>query len=144
MQWLNILYMLPMFDSYLFFSVRSMLLLRTQRRRWRIFHCMGLFIEQPLWASIGWSIVFGPGQFLENLDDDFGTKTADSHPEEQKLWRQGFAELEAREFRKLIDIGTWGSRSTTKPLVESGHLPKSIWMLAWAVSRFNAAMFYAI
>jgi len=113
------------------FSVRSMLLLRTLNVIAGGFFIVWAFsFEQPLWASIGWSIVFGLVNTWRIWTTILERRPPTLAPEEQKLWKNGFADLEAREFRKLIDIGTWGDENPPQPLVENGHLPKRIWMLA--------------
>ena len=86
--------------------------------------------EQPLWASIGWSIVFGLVNTWRIWTTILERRPPKLSPEEQRLWQLGFHELQAHEFRRLLDIGEWGDEKPPEQMVQNGQEPKKVWMLA--------------
>ena len=88
-----------------------------------------LLLDQPLWASVAWNVLFG----LVNLWRIWLAILERRPPvltsEEQALYQRTFSDLAPQDYRKLLDRGQWENGLPPVMLVENGQRPDRLWMV---------------
>lgn len=113
------------------FSVKSVLWLRALNVA-ASFSFVGYFLtlEDPLWASVGWNILFTCVNVFRIYQAILERRPPVLSPEEQRLYRAVFSDLEPRAYRRLLDQGQWENGLPPEVLVSTGAVPERLWMIA--------------
>jgi Popeye protein conserved region len=79
------------------------------------------WLPMPLWAAIGWSIVFVAINAWQIRLLLVERRPVTLRPHEQLLYKLAFRQLTEREFAKLIAVGQWNELGAGERIVRSGE-----------------------
>ena len=113
------------------FSVKSMLLLRALNIvAGGFFIAWALSFESPLWASVGWNVLFSAVNLWRIWLAILERRPPKLSVEEQLIHQSVFSALTPHAYRKLLDVGQWENGLPPNLLVESGQETSRVWMVA--------------
>ena len=87
-------------------------------------------LPEPLWASIGWNILFGLVNLWRIWLAILERRPPRLSDEEQRLHQVAFSDLALRDYRKLLDVGQWENGMPPAVLVGHGTMAERVWMVA--------------
>lgn len=113
------------------FSIKSMLWLRALNIVAGGFFIAWAFSFDPvLWAPVAWNVLFAMVNVWRIYVAILERRPPHLTAEEQRLHATVFSMLDARSFRRLLDIGQWEHGLPPALLVGSGQQPERVWMVA--------------